>query len=54
MKHQHQYDANGKQTCCTLEEKINKKPSIILMMTDTTTTIQAKKNLRFKCSYQQS
>jgi Cd2+/Zn2+-exporting ATPase len=25
MKHQHQYDANGKQTCCTLEEKINKK-----------------------------
>ncbi len=25
MKHQHQYDANGKQICCTLEEKINKK-----------------------------
>ncbi len=25
MKHQHQYDATGKQTCCTLEEKINKK-----------------------------
>jgi Cd2+/Zn2+-exporting ATPase len=25
MIHQHTYDANGKQTCCTLEEKINKK-----------------------------
>ena len=25
MKHQHKYDANGIQTCCTLEEKINKK-----------------------------
>ncbi|ENI5461243.1 Zinc-transporting ATPase [Flavobacterium psychrophilum] len=25
MKHQHQYDATGKQICCTLEEKINKK-----------------------------
>jgi Cd2+/Zn2+-exporting ATPase len=25
MEHQHQYDANGIQTCCTLEEKINKK-----------------------------
>ena len=25
MTHQHKYDANGKQTCCTLEEKINKK-----------------------------
>jgi Zn2+/Cd2+-exporting ATPase len=25
MKHQHKYDANGKQICCTLEEKINKK-----------------------------
>ena len=25
MEHQHKYDANGKQTCCTLEEKINKK-----------------------------
>jgi Zn2+/Cd2+-exporting ATPase len=25
MKHQHKYDANGKQLCCTLEEKINKK-----------------------------
>jgi len=24
MTHQHTYDANGKQTCCTLEEKINK------------------------------
>jgi Cd2+/Zn2+-exporting ATPase len=24
MKHQHTYDANGKQICCTLEEKINK------------------------------
>ena len=23
MKHQHKYDANGKQLCCTLEEKIN-------------------------------
>lgn len=26
MKHQHKYDAQGKQLCCTLEEKINKKP----------------------------
>ncbi|WP_374398953.1 heavy metal translocating P-type ATPase [Flavobacterium sp.] len=25
MKHQHKYDASGKQLCCTLEEKINKK-----------------------------
>ena len=25
MKHQHKYDANGKQLCCTLEEKINRK-----------------------------
>lgn len=25
MKHQHKYDANGKQLCCTLEEKINHK-----------------------------
>jgi Zn2+/Cd2+-exporting ATPase len=25
MKHQHKYDANGKQICCTLEEKINHK-----------------------------
>ncbi|MES2545494.1 MAG: heavy metal translocating P-type ATPase [Bacteroidota bacterium] len=25
MKHQHKYDANGKQICCTLEDKINKK-----------------------------
>lgn len=25
MKHQHTYDANGKQICCTLEEKLNKK-----------------------------
>lgn len=26
MKHQHKYDEQGKQLCCTLEEKINKKP----------------------------
>jgi Zn2+/Cd2+-exporting ATPase len=25
MKHQHKFDANGKQLCCTLEEKINHK-----------------------------
>ena len=25
MKHQHKYDVKGKQLCCTLEEKINKK-----------------------------
>ena len=25
MTHQHKYDANGKQICCTLEDKINKK-----------------------------
>jgi Cd2+/Zn2+-exporting ATPase len=25
MAHQHKYDANGKQLCCTLEEKINAK-----------------------------
>ena len=25
MKHQHEYDAYGKQICCTLEEKINHK-----------------------------
>lgn len=25
MKHFHKYDANGKQLCCTLEEKINSK-----------------------------
>lgn len=25
MKHQHKYDASGKQLCCTLEEKINQK-----------------------------
>ncbi len=25
MEHKHKYDANGKQLCCTLEEKINKK-----------------------------
>ena len=25
MKHIHKYDANGKQLCCTLEEKINSK-----------------------------
>jgi len=25
MAHQHKYDANGKQLCCTLEEKINTK-----------------------------
>ena len=25
MAHQHKYDANGKQICCTLEEKINHK-----------------------------
>jgi Zn2+/Cd2+-exporting ATPase len=23
MKHRHTYDKNGKQTCCTQEEKIN-------------------------------
>jgi Cd2+/Zn2+-exporting ATPase len=28
MKHQHEYDENGKQLCCTLEEKINKKTDI--------------------------
>ena len=27
MLHQHKYDANGKQLCCTLEQKINKKPN---------------------------
>lgn len=25
MKHEHEYDADGKQLCCTLEEKINHK-----------------------------
>ena len=25
MKHQHIYDKDGKQLCCTLEEKINQK-----------------------------
>jgi Cd2+/Zn2+-exporting ATPase len=25
MEHKHKYDANGKQLCCTLEEKINSK-----------------------------
>lgn len=25
MKHQHKYDESGKQLCCTLEEKINRK-----------------------------
>ena len=25
MEHQHKYDANGKQLCCTQEEKINSK-----------------------------
>lgn len=25
MKHQHKYDASGKQICCTLEEKINQQ-----------------------------
>ena len=25
MEHQHKYNANGIQTCCTLEEKLNKK-----------------------------
>jgi len=30
MKHQHKYDANGKQLCCTLEEKINKETNIDL------------------------
>ena len=28
MEHQHKYDANGKQLCCTLEEKINNKTDI--------------------------
>ena len=28
MKHQHKYDANGKQLCCTLEEKINQETDI--------------------------
>jgi len=28
MKHQHKYDANGKQLCCTLEEKINKSEEL--------------------------
>lgn len=28
MKHIHKYDANGKQLCCTLEEKINKETNI--------------------------
>ena len=28
MKHQHKYDANGKQPCCTLEEKINQETDI--------------------------
>jgi Cd2+/Zn2+-exporting ATPase len=28
MEHKHKYDANGKQLCCTLEEKINKKTDI--------------------------
>jgi len=28
MKHQHKYDKNGKQLCCTLEEKINRKTDI--------------------------
>jgi Zn2+/Cd2+-exporting ATPase len=28
MKHKHKYDANGKQLCCTLEEKINKETDI--------------------------
>ncbi|WP_348814001.1 heavy metal translocating P-type ATPase [Flavobacterium maritimum] len=27
MKHQHKYDENGKQLCCTLEEKINTSES---------------------------
>lgn len=30
MKHQHKYDANGKQLCCTLEEKINKETELHL------------------------
>ncbi|MEY4012311.1 MAG: cadmium-translocating P-type ATPase, partial [Bacteroidota bacterium] len=30
MKHEHKYDANGKQLCCTLEEKINKETNIDL------------------------
>ena len=25
MEHKHKYDAQGKQLCCTLEEKINHK-----------------------------
>jgi Cd2+/Zn2+-exporting ATPase len=28
MKHKHKYDANGKQLCCTLEEKINQETDI--------------------------
>jgi Cd2+/Zn2+-exporting ATPase len=28
MKHQHKYDANGKQLCCTQEEKINQETDI--------------------------
>ncbi len=28
MEHQHIYDASGKQLCCTLEEKINKKTDL--------------------------
>ncbi|MEY4964284.1 MAG: cadmium-translocating P-type ATPase [Bacteroidota bacterium] len=28
MTHKHKYDANGKQLCCTLEEKVNKETNI--------------------------
>ena len=28
MQHQHEYDAQGKQLCCTLEEKINKEAEL--------------------------
>ena len=64
MKHQHKYDVNGKQLCCTLEEKINTKTNkktgaVQLTMTTniqtmTVTPIQAQTKPLFKCSCQQS
>ena len=29
MEHQHIYDKQGKQICCSLEEKINKKKFLL-------------------------
>ncbi|MES2410613.1 MAG: hypothetical protein V4535_04125, partial [Bacteroidota bacterium] len=45
MKHQHKYDAQGKQLCCTQEEKIYAKAGAKnLIKDDNCCTVKSKKH----------